>query len=58
MVNDGEGEVLHVELNFIVCKLATDKSLRVEDSVPRAHHDLVLCGVIDETLSLGGRDIQ
>ena len=56
-VNDSDGEMLHVRLNLGVGKLATNKSFCVEDSVPRVHYDLVLCGVTNETLFLGGCDI-
>ena len=56
-VKDSEGEMLHVRLNLRVGELATNKSLRIEDSVPRVHRDLVLRSVTDETLILGGCDI-
>jgi hypothetical protein len=49
--------VLHVGLYFSIGELATDETLRVEDGVPGVHGDLVLCGVTDETLALGERDI-
>ena len=56
-VNDSEGGMLHVGLELQVGELGTNKSLRVEDSVPRDHCDLVLCGFTGETLVLGGCDI-
>ena len=49
--------MLHIGLNPQVGELATNKSLRVEDSVPRVRRGPVLCGVSDETLDLGGCDI-
>ena len=48
---------LHVGLNLQVGEFATNKSLRVEDSVPQVRCGPVLCGVSDETLILGGCDI-
>ena len=53
LVDDGEGEVLHVSLNLGVCELASDKTLGVEDCVSWVHGDLVLCGITDETLGVG-----
>ena len=49
--------MLHVGLNLQVGEFATSKSLRIEDSVPQVRRGLVLCGVSDETLVLGGCDI-
>ena len=49
LVNDLEGEVLHVSLNLSIGELASNKALGVEDCVDRVHSDLVLRGVTDET---------
>ena len=49
--------MLHVRLNLQVGELATNKSLRVEDSVPRIRRGPVLCGVSDEVLDLRGCDV-
>lgn len=53
LVNDLEGEVLHVGLNLSVLELATDEALGIEDCVDGVHGDLVLRGITDETLSVG-----
>ena len=50
-------QIPHVRLNLRVCELETDKSLRVEDSVPRVHCDPVLCSISDEMLDLGERNM-
>jgi hypothetical protein len=42
LVDDLEGEVLHVRLHLSIRELATDEALCVEDSVDRVHGDLVL----------------
>jgi hypothetical protein len=34
LVNDGEGPVLHVSLDFGIIETTTDKTLGIEDSVP------------------------
>ena len=53
LVNDLEGEVLHVGLDLCIGELATDQTLGVEDGVVRVHGDLVLCGITDQTLGVG-----
>jgi mRNA-degrading endonuclease toxin of MazEF toxin-antitoxin module len=52
LVDDGEGEVLHVGLHLSVGELATNQSLGVEDGVDGVHGDLVLRRVTDETLGV------
>jgi hypothetical protein len=56
LVNDLEGEVLHVGLHLSIGELATDEALGVEDSVGRVHGDLVLRSISDETLGVGESD--
>lgn len=40
---------------WIVVKLAADEVLRIEDGFYGIHHNLVLRGVTDETLGIGGK---
>ena len=49
--------MLHICLNFGIFELAPNEPLGVEDGVVGVHGDLVLCGVTDETLSVGERNI-
>jgi hypothetical protein len=56
LVDDGEGEVLHVGLDLSIGELATDQSLGVEDGVLGVHGDLVLGGISNETLGVGETD--
>jgi hypothetical protein len=56
LVNDLEGEVLHVGLNFRISEFPADQSLGVEDSILRVHRDLILGGITNETLSVGKGD--
>lgn len=53
LLDDLEGEVLHVGLDLSVLELAADEALGVEDGVVRVHGDLVLGGVTDQTLGVG-----
>ena len=50
LVDDLEGEVLHIGLDLLVGELATNQTLGVEDCVLGVHGDLVLGGISDETL--------
>ena len=52
LVDDLEGEVLHVGLDLIVGELAANQTLGVEDGVGRVHGDLVLGRITDQTLSV------
>ena len=52
LVDDLEGEVLHVGLNLSIGELAADETLGVEDGVVRVHGDLVLGGITDQTLGV------
>uniref|UniRef100_A0A7S3NEG7 NAD-specific glutamate dehydrogenase n=1 Tax=Aureoumbra lagunensis TaxID=44058 RepID=A0A7S3NEG7_9STRA len=56
LVDDCEGEVLHVGLDLSIGKLATDQSLGVEDGVLGVHGDLVLGGITNQTLGVGETD--
>ena len=56
LVDDLEGEVLHVGLDLRIGELATDQSLGVEDSVLGVHGDLVLGGITNQTLGVGESD--
>jgi hypothetical protein len=56
LVDDCEGEVLHVRLHLRIGELASDQALRIEDCVGRVHGDLVLRRVTDETLGVGEGD--
>jgi hypothetical protein len=53
LLDDLEGEVLHVGLDLSVLELAANETLGVEDGVVGVHGDLVLCGVTNETLGVG-----
>ena len=53
LVDDLEGEMLHIGLDFGIGELASNETLSVEDCVGRVHGDLVLCGITDETLGVG-----
>ena len=57
-VYHSEGEVLKIRLNLCICKLATNKTLGIEYSVPWVHSDLILCSITDETLRVGESDIR
>jgi hypothetical protein len=50
LVDDLEGEVLHVGLNLSIGELAANEALGVEDGVVGVHSDLVLGRVTDQTL--------
>ena len=50
--------MLHVILHFLVRELASNETLSIEDGVGGVHGDLVLCGVTDETLSVGEGHIR
>ena len=52
LVDDLEGEVLHVGLNLGVGELAANQTLGVEDRVLGVHSDLVLGRITDQTLSV------
>ncbi|KAL2282007.1 hypothetical protein FJTKL_11094 [Diaporthe vaccinii] len=56
LLDDLEGEVLHVGLDLRVLELAANQPLRVEDGVVRVHGDLVLGGISDQALSVGKCD--
>lgn len=56
LVDDLEGEVLHVGLDLWVGELATDETLGIEDGVGWVHGDLVLGGITDQTLGVGEGD--
>lgn len=56
LVDDLEGEVLHIGLDLSIGKLATNQPLRVEDGVVGVHGDLVLGGITNETLGVGESD--
>jgi hypothetical protein len=56
LVNDLEGEVLHIGLDLRIGELATDQSLGVEDGVLGVHGDLVLGGITNQTLGVGETD--
>lgn len=53
LVDDLEGEMLHVGLDLRIAELATDQSLGVEDSVMGVHGNLVLGGITNQSLSVG-----
>lgn len=53
LLDNLEGEVLHVGLDLGVGELAADEALGVEDGICGVHGDLVLCRITDETLSVG-----
>lgn len=52
LVDDLEGEVLHVSLNLSVGELAANQTLGIEDCVGGVHGDLVLGGISDQTLGI------
>ena len=56
LVDDLEGEVLHVGLHLSIGELAANESLGVEDGVDGVHRDLVLRGIADQTLGVGECD--
>lgn len=53
LLDDLEGEVLHVGLHLRVVELAANQPLRVEDGVLGIHGDLVLRSIADQTLCVG-----
>ena len=53
LIDNLEGEVLHVGLDLSIAELAADKALGVEDGVGGVHGDLVLGGITNETLGVG-----
>lgn len=55
LLDDLEGEMLHVGLDLSVGELSTDEALGVEDCVDRVHGDLVLCGIADQSFGVGER---
>lgn len=52
LLNNLEGEVLHIRLDLSVVELAADQTLGVEDGVVGVHGDLVLGRVTDQTLGV------
>lgn len=52
LVDDLEGEVLHIGLNLGVVELASDEALCVENCVDWVHRNLVLRGVTDKTFCI------
>lgn len=52
LLDNLEGEVLHVGLDLGVVELASNETLSIEDGVDRVHGDLVLCGISNETLGV------
>jgi len=52
LVDDLEGEVLHISLDLRIIKLAANQTLGVEDCVLGVHGDLVLGGISDQTLGI------
>lgn len=56
LLDDLEGEVLHVGLDLRVLELAANQPLRIEDGVVGVHGDLVLGGISDQTLGVGKSD--
>lgn len=56
LVDDLEGEVLHIRLNLGVAELAADETLGVKDGIVGIHGDLVLRSIANETLRVGEGD--
>ena len=56
LLDNLEGEVLHIGLDLSIAELATDQSLGVEDGVCGVHGDLVLGGITDQSLGVGETD--
>jgi hypothetical protein len=56
LVDDLEGEVLHVTLDLGILETTSDKTLGIEDGVGRVHSDLVLGGISDQSLGVGKGD--
>ena len=54
LADDVEGEELGIGLYGLVVEPAADQPLDVEDGVLGIHGGLVLGGIADETLSVGG----
>ena len=54
LVNNLEGEVLHISLDLLVSESPSDKTLGIEDGVFRVGGGLVFSGVTDETFTVGG----
>ena len=52
LLDDLEGKVLHVGLDFRILELPPDETLGIEDGVCGVHGDLILCGVANETLGV------
>ena len=52
LLDDLEGEVLHISLNLSIVELAANETLGIEDGVGRVHGDLVFGGITDQTLSV------
>jgi hypothetical protein len=57
LVDDLEGEMLHVGLNLSVIELASNETLRIEYSVMGVHRNLVLGGIANQPLALREGDI-
>ena len=53
LVDNREGEVLHVGLDLSIAELAADETLGIEDGVGGVHGHLVLGGITDQTLGVG-----
>ena len=56
-VDDFEGVVLHFGLDLSVIELAADETLGAKGVVVEIHDGLALCGISNETLSVGEGDI-
>lgn len=57
LVDDLEGPVLHISLDFGISEATTDKTLGVKDGVEGVHGDLVLGSITNETFGIGETDV-
>ena len=58
LVDNLEGPVLHISLNFAISETTTNKTLGIENGVEGVHGNLVLGSITNQTLAIGESDVR